>query len=195
MTETNAENGQKTTESLGISVPDEHVGAFVAEVFEDVERKTTWEQVVGELVADEAREEWDALTMTEQVTEVLSAADDYDERAVEYLTGISTDRGSPTDEIRQQFEEAMRCRQCADQFRDGVAAAYANDLLGDEEFVTVVEESDFDTNRIAEREDELDRVANAFDFEFRPYGGTLMTDEDGEGDEDEENPLEDFEAW
>ncbi|WP_137284427.1 hypothetical protein [Halorussus salinisoli] len=180
-------------ESVGVSIPDEHVGAFVAEVFEDVERDTTWERVVSALVADEARSEWDALVPTEQVAAVLSAAADYDERAVGRLSGIPTDRGQPTPEIRDDFEEAMRCRRNADQFRDGVASAYADGVVGDDELVAAVEEGDFDTGVIAEREDELDRVANAYDFEFRPYGGTLMHDE-GEG-EDEENPLEDFEAW
>ena len=76
---------------------------------------------------------------------------------------------------------------------DGVAAAYADGVVGDDELVAAVEESDFDTAVIAEREDELERVANAYDLDFRPYGGTLMHDEEDEGDD--ENPLEDFEAW
>ncbi|WP_276299144.1 hypothetical protein [Halorussus lipolyticus] len=194
MAKTNPETEQASNESLGVSVPDEHVGAFVAEVFEDVERDTTWEQVVGELVADEARSAWDALEPTAQIREVLSAAADYDEQTVELLGEISTQHGSPTPEIREQFEEAMRCRRNADQFRDAVAAAYGDGLVGDDELVAAVEDSDFDTAVIAEREDELERVANAYDLDFRPYGGTLMHDEEGEGDEDE-NPLEDFEAW
>jgi hypothetical protein len=192
MSKTDHETESSDGESLGVSIPDEHVGAFVAEAFEDVERDTTWEAVVSSLVADEAREEWDGLSATEQVAAVLSAAADYDERAADRLAGIPTDRGEPTPEISEEFDEAMRCRGNADAFRDGVAAAYAEGRVGDDELIAAVEEGDFDTTVIAEREDELDRVANAFDFEFRPYGGTLMHDGD---DEDGENPMDDFEAW
>ncbi|UPW01404.1 hypothetical protein M0R88_04705 [Halorussus gelatinilyticus] len=193
MSKTDPESGGTENESVGVSIPDDHVGAFVAEVFEDVERDTTWEQVVSALVAEEAREEWNELSAREQIAAVLSTAADYDERAADRLAGIPTDRGKPTPEIREEYDEAMRCRRNADQFRDGVAAAYAEGVVGDDELVAAVEEGEFDAGVVAEREDELDRVANAFDFDYRPYGGTLMHDEDGESDE--ENPLEDFEAW
>lgn len=189
MAKPESQNGQQSDDSIGVSIPDEHVGAFVAEAFEDVERNTAWEEVVGALVAKEARDAWDELEPTEQVTEILSAADDYDKRAVEYFTEIPTDRGSPTAEIRQRFEEAMRCRRNADQFRDAVADAFAEDHVDDEELVSAIEAAEFDTAVIAEREDELERVANAYNFDFRPYGGTLMHDE---GDE---NAMDDFEAW
>ncbi|NEU55535.1 aldehyde dehydrogenase [Halorussus sp. MSC15.2] len=122
MAKTDPESGQASNESLGVSIPDEHVGAFVAEVFEDVERKTTWNQIVSSLVAEDARDEWEALTPSEQVAAVLSTATDYDERATDRLAGIPTDRGKPTPEIREEFDEAMRCRGNADTFRDGVAA-------------------------------------------------------------------------
>ncbi|MFC4450912.1 hypothetical protein [Halorussus aquaticus] len=193
MAKTDPETGQASNESLGVSIPDEHVGAFVAEVFEDVERKTTWDQIVSSLVAEEARDEWEALAPSEQVAAVLSTATDYDERATDRLAGIPTDRGRPTPEIREEFDEAMRCRGNADKFRDGVAAAYDEGVIDDDELVAAVEDGDFDTDLIAQREDELERVANAYDFEFRPYGGTLMHDEDGEDDEDD--PMDDFEAW
>jgi len=177
-------------ESLGVSVPDEHVGAFVAEAFEDVERDTTWKEVVGALVAEAARDAWADLSRTEQAVEVLVAAADYDERAVELLADVPTDRGEPTDEIREQYEEALRCRRNADRFRDGIAAAYADNYLTDDQLVAAVEEFGFDTATIAEREDALDTVANTYEFEFRPYGGTLMTD-----DEDDDRTMDDFEAW
>ncbi|NHN61581.1 MULTISPECIES: hypothetical protein [Halorussus] len=192
MTETDAERGRTAEESLGVSIPDDHVGAFVAEAFEDVERDTAWDEVVDAMVADEAREAWNDLSATEQVVQVLSAAAHYDERAVDRLADIPTDRGRPTQEIRSEFDEAARCRRNADQFRDGVAAAYADGVVDDDELVAAVERADFDTGVIAEREDELDRVASAYDFEFRPYGGTLMHDE---ADEEGENPMDDFEAW
>ncbi|WP_435181145.1 hypothetical protein [Halorussus sp. AFM4] len=192
MTDTDSESGGTATESLGVSIPDEHVGAFVAEAFEDVERDTTWEEVVDALVAPEARDAWADLPPTERVVEVLSAAADYDRRAADRLAAIPTDRGRPTPEIREEFDEATRCRRNADRFRDGVAAAYADGVVDDDELVAAVERAGFDTAVIAEREDELDRVASAYDFEFRPYGGTLMHDGD---DEEGENPMEDFEAW
>ncbi|WP_134670942.1 hypothetical protein [Halorussus marinus] len=177
-------------ESLGVSVPDEHVGAFVAEAFEDVERDTTWKEVVGALVAEEARDAWADLSRTEQAVEVLAAAADYDERAVELLAEVPTDRGEPTSEIRDRYEEALRCRHNADRFRDGIAAAYADGYLADDQLVAAVEAFGFDTATIAEREDELDTVANTYEFEFRPYGGTLMTD-----DEEDDQTMDDFEAW
>jgi len=177
-------------ESLGVSVPDDHVGAFVAEAFEDVERDTTWTEVVGALVAEAARDAWADLSRTEQAVEVLAAAADYDERAVELLADVPTDRGAPTEEIRERYEEALRCRRNADRFRDGIAAAYADGYLGDDQLVAAVEAFGFDTATIAEREDELDTVANSYEFEFRPYGGTLMTD-----DEEDDQTMDDFEAW
>ncbi|WP_458208130.1 hypothetical protein [Haladaptatus sp. NG-SE-30] len=191
MVDSESHDRPASNDSLGISIPDEYVGAFVAEVFEDVERNTTWEEVVAALVAEEARGAWDALDPEAQVAEVLSATADFDERAVSHLAEISTDHDSPTPEIRHQFEEAKRCRRNADQFRDGVADAFAEGHVDDDELVSAVARADFDTTIIAEREDEMERVTNVYDFDFRPYGGTLMHDEDDES----ESQLDDFEAW
>jgi len=176
-------------ESLGVTIPDEHVGAFVAQAFEDAERDTTWGEAVDAVVADEARDAWASLSPREQVVELLTMADGFDERAVEQLDAIPLDRGSPTDEMRERFEEAKRLRRNADVLRDGIAAAYDEGYVGDDDLVDAVESFDFDTATIAEREDSLDAVANAYDLDFRPYGGTLMTED--EPDED----AEEFEAW
>jgi hypothetical protein len=172
-------------ESLVVSIPDEHVGAFVAQAFEDVERDTTWGDAV---VAEEAGDAWQSLSPREQVVELLQMADGFDERAVEELNRIPLDRGSATDEMRERFEEAKRLRRNADVLRDGIAAAYDEGYVGDEELVDAVESFGFDTATVAEREDSLDAVANAYDLDFRVYGGTLLTDR-------ETDDAEEFEAW
>lgn len=174
--------------SLGLSVPDEHVAAFVAEAFEDAERSTTWEQAVDAMVAPTARDAFDALSPREQVTEVLGMADSYDERTVELLEGIPTDRGQPSEEGRRDYEEATRLRGNADALRDGVADAYGSGVVDDEALVAAVEGYGFDTTTVARRESLLDDVASAYDFEFRPYGGTLLSNEDEQpaGGPDEE---------
>ncbi|WP_121823417.1 hypothetical protein [Halostella salina] len=176
-------------ESLGVTIPDEHVGAFVAQAFEDAERDTTWGEAVDAVVADEARDAWASLSPREQVVELLKLADRFDERAVDELDSIPLDRGSPTEDMRERFEEAKRLRRNADTLRDGIAAAYDEGYVGDGALVDAVESFDFDTATIAEREDSLDAVANAYDLDFRPYGGTLMTDDEPEED------AEEFEAW
>ncbi|MFC7194601.1 hypothetical protein ACFQL4_07960 [Halosimplex aquaticum] len=79
-------------------------------------------------------------------------------------------------------------RRNADAFRDGVAAAYAEGRIGDEELVAAVERSDFDTGQIARREDELERVTSAYDFDYRPYGGTLFDEEQADGSADGRDP-------
>lgn len=176
-------------ESLGVTVPEEHVGAFVAEAFEDVERSTEWDEAVDAVVSDEARDAWAALSLRDQVVELLRMADGFDAEATELLDGIPIDRGSPTDETRERFEEAKRLRRNADVLRDAIAAGYADGYVSDDDLVGAVESFGFDTDRIAAREDALDAVANAYDLDFRPYGGTLMTER--EPDED----AEEFEAW
>jgi len=175
-------------ESLGVPIPDDHVGAFVAEAFEDTERRTEWPEVVDRFVPAEAREDWRGLSMRERAVEVLDRAAAYDAEAVDLLADISTAQGSPTPETRERYQEALRKRRNADIFRDGVADAYASGRIDDEDLVAAVEDHGFSTETIAEREDELDRVANAFGFEFRPYGGTLFDTED-------DATTDDFEAW
>ncbi|WP_135364022.1 hypothetical protein [Halosimplex halophilum] len=170
-------------EAMGVPIPDEHVGAFVAEAFEDAERSTTWEEVVDAMVAPAAREEWAELSAVEQTVEVLRQAAEYDRRATDELERIPTNRAEPTPEIRSSFEEARRLRRNADAFRDGVAAAYAEGRIDDEELVAAVERSEFDTTQIARREDALESVTAVYDFDFRPYGGTLF-DEDRTADEE-----------
>ncbi|WP_138797967.1 hypothetical protein [Halostella sp. PRR32] len=176
-------------ESLGVTVPEDYVGAFVAEAFEDVERSTEWADAVDAVVADGARDDWEALAPREQVVEMLRMADEFDRKAVERFDGIPLDRGSPTDEMRERFEEGKRLRRNADVLRDGIAAAYADGYVSDDDLVEAVESFGFDTDRVGAREDALDTVANAYDMDFRPYGGTLMTER--EPDED----AEEFEAW
>jgi len=173
-------------ESLGVTVPDDYVGAFVAQAFEDVERSTEWADAV---VADEARDAWESLAPREQVVELLRMADEFDRKAVERFDGIPLDQGSPSDEMRERFEDGKRLRRNADVLRDGIAAAYADGYVSDDDLVGAVEAVDFDTDRIAAREDALDAVANAYDLAFRPYGGTLMTQSGPDGGAAE------FEAW
>jgi tagatose-1,6-bisphosphate aldolase non-catalytic subunit AgaZ/GatZ len=163
-------------EAVGMPIPDEHVGAFVAEVFEDAERSTDWEDIVDAMVAPAAREAWTGLSPSEQVSEVLEMANCYDREAVELLASIDVDGSAETQ--RETFDEAMRLRRNADTFRDGVAAAYASGHVDADQLVCAVEESDFDTDGIARREDELERVTAVFDYNFKPYGGTLVQEDD-----------------
>ncbi|WP_415381232.1 hypothetical protein [Halosimplex sp. TS25] len=176
-------DGPVDDEAMGVPIPDEHVGAFVAEAFEDPERTTTWADVVDAMVAPDARDAWEGLSVAEQTVEVLGQAAEYDRRATDELERIPTNRGEPTPEIRSSFAEARRLRRNADAFRDGVAAAYADGRIDDDELVAAVEESDFDTGQIARREDELERVTSAYDFDYRPYGGTLFDEEQADGSE------------
>jgi hypothetical protein len=187
-TETSAA-GSSLEESLGVTIPDDHVGAFVAQAFEDVERSTEWTEAVDAVVADDARAAWQSLSPKKQVVELLKMADGFDERATELLEGIPLDRGGLDDDMREQFEEATRLRRNADVLRDGIAAGYAEGRVSDEELLAAVEAFEFDTAAIAEREDALDTVSNTYDLDYRPYGGTLMTEREPDEDADE------FEAW
>jgi len=187
--EGDAAGGVGPDESLGLTVPEEHVGAFVAEAFEDVERSTEWAEAVDAVVADEARGAWNALSVREQVVELLRMAGQFDTEATELLDDIPLDRGSPTDGMRERFKEAKRLRRNADILRDGIAAGYSDGRVSDDDLIGAVESFGFETNRIAAREDALDAVANAYDLDFRPYGGTLM-----EGSETDKDAGK-FEAW
>jgi hypothetical protein len=166
-------------ESLGVAVPDDHVAAFVAAAFEDAERDTDWPAVVDEVVADEARAAWDDLSAREQTAELLGVADEFDDRAVERLSAIPLDRAELAGRDRDRFEDAMRCRRNADRIRDGIADGVASGRVDDDDLVGAVEDAGFETDTIAEREDALEAVAGAYDVDFRPYGGTLMNDDDG----------------
>ena len=170
-------------EVLGLSIPEEHVGAFVAEVFEDPERTTTWDSVVGALVAPAAREDWAALSPTAQVAEVLERSSAYDEEAADALEAIPTDGSATHEEVLPAFAEARRLRRNADAFRDGVADAFASGHVDDEELVDALQRSGFETDPIRRRETELERVTGTFDLDCRPYGGTLL-----EADETEPEP-------
>lgn len=173
--------GPAEDEAMGVPIPDEHVGAFVAEAFEDPERSTEWDEVVDAMVAPEARDAWDALGATEQTVEVLDQAAEYDRRATDELERIPTNRNEPTPETRDRFDEAKRLRRNGDVFRDGVAAAYADGRIDDDELREAVETSALDAGQIARREDELERVTSVYDFDFRPYGGTLFDEDEGDG--------------
>lgn len=175
--------------SIGVTVPDDHVAAFVAEVFEDPERSTTWEDVIEEAIAPAAREAWDELSPGKQVCELLAMADDYDERAVDKLAAIPTDSGEPTDRVDELFAEAQRCRRNADRIRDAIADAYARDYVADDELVEAVETYGFDTTAITEREQLMETVTDLYEYDFRPYGGTLMTDDGANSD------AENYERW
>ncbi|QCC57520.1 hypothetical protein NP511_02950 [Natrinema thermotolerans] len=176
-------------ESLGVTIPDDHVGAFVAQAFEDVERSTEWEEAIDSVVADEARDAWNRLEPRKQVIELLKMADQFDRKATALLEEIPLDRGGLDDDLREQFDDAKRLRRNADVVRDGIAAGYAEGRVSDDELVDAVETFEFDTAAIAEREDALDDVANAYNLDFRPYGGTLMNERDPDDD------AEEFEAW
>lgn len=165
-------------EPVGVPVPDAHVGAFVAEVFEDPERDTRWSDAVDGLVAPSARDAWDALDPDEQVREVLAKADDYDDRAIELLETVD---GAPSDDpVRERLEEAKRLRRNADMLRDAIADAYSSGNVSDEELRAAVEAHGFDTTRVARRERLLERVADTHEIDFRPYGGTLLHEEGGQ---------------
>jgi hypothetical protein len=168
-------------EAVGIEIPDDHVGAFVAEVFEDPERDTSWSEVVDAMVAPSARDAWDTLDAEQQVVEVLEAAHDYDRTARDTLTAVSTDGSADPDAVESRFAEARRCRTNADTFRDGVAAAYAGERIDDDQLVSAIETVGFDTELVADRESELERVANHFELDYQPYGGTLIEADDGPG--------------
>jgi hypothetical protein len=174
-------------ESLAMSVPDEHAAAFVAEVFEDAERSTTWEEVVDAMVSPTARDAWESLSSTEQVIEVLQKAHDYDQQAADLLEDVPLSGEQASLEIRQTFEDALRHRRNADIFRDGIADAYASGLIDDEELEGAVESFEFETETIARREDVLEDVASVYELDFKPYGGTLIQ-------EDEEQKTE-ADAW
>ncbi|WP_459192016.1 hypothetical protein [Halosimplex sp. J119] len=178
-------------EAMGVPIPEEHVGAFVAEAFEDPERTTTWADVVDAMVAPDARDAWEDLSAAEQTVEVLRQAAEYDRRATDELERIPTNAAEPSPEIRSSFEEAKRLRRNADAFRDGIAAAYAEGRIDDDELFAAVQESAFDTGQIARREDELESVTSVYDFDYRPYGGTLFDEEDaaeGDGEPDPDIP-------
>ncbi|UIP01437.1 hypothetical protein Hbl1158_14960 (plasmid) [Halobaculum sp. CBA1158] len=166
------------SERLGVPVPDEHVGAFLAEAFEDPERDAAWADVVDSFVPESARDEWRDLSMVDRLREVLAAADGYDARVVELLDGIPLDREEATAEMERTFHEAMRLRRNADTFRSGIADAHAEGRVADEALVDAVEGYGFDTDTIAEREDLVEAVAERYGFGFRPYGGTLMDTDD-----------------
>jgi len=179
-----------------VPIPRDHVGAFVAEAFEDPERDTDWGTVVETVVADEARTAWESLSPSEQAAELLSMAADYDRRATELLASIplggtdapdmdtNAEEETPPTAVEEQFEEATRRRRNADLIRDGIADAYAAGRIDDEAILEVVETVGFDTGRIARRERRLEAVADAHGFDFRPYGGTLFSAEP-EGSDDE----------
>lgn len=178
---------------VGVAIPDEHVGAFVAQAFEDPERNTSWDEIVETFVAEDARDEWAELDPVEKLVAVLSMADDYDEKAIDLLERIPTDRDDPGPRIRRLFEEARRCRRNADALRDGAAAAYGTGVVDDEQLVRAVESFEFETERIERREDALDSVATAYGFEFRPYGGTLLST--GEENATENAACDPAEGW
>lgn len=108
---------------------------------------------------------------------MLSTAADYDRTAAEKLGAIPLDAERP--DVHADVQAALRCRRNADAFRNGVAAAYADGRLDDDALVSAVEDSDFDPGIIAERESALERVADVYDVQYRPYGGTLMDTDDG----------------
>ncbi|EMA28275.1 hypothetical protein [Haloarcula japonica] len=183
---TTAEQGEDKSESddggglessLGMTIPDDHVGAFVAEALEDPERATTWDDVVDTMVAPAARDAWAELSPVEQATEVLSKAAEFDQRAIEHFEAVPLD--GDRSEAETDIDEGLRCRRNADTFRDGVAAAYGDGRLDDEGLVDALEAAEFDTEVIAEREDLIERIDSVFEIDYRPYGGTLMDDDDG----------------
>lgn len=163
--------------SLGVRIPADHVGAFVAQALEDPERTTAWADVVDAMVSPAARDAWDDLGVVERAAEVLSKASEYDRRAIERFEAVPPDADPAA--VRDDLEEGLRCRRNADRFRDAVAAAYGEGRLDDDEIVAALETASFDTASIAEREDRLERLDGAFDLEYRPYGGTLMDEDDG----------------
>ncbi|WP_225334361.1 aldehyde dehydrogenase family protein [Halomicrobium urmianum] len=170
-------SGGTLDSSLGVTVPDEHVGAFVAQALEDPERATTWDDVVDAMVAPAARDAWANLSRVERAAEILSKAADYDERAIERFEAVPLDAGEA--DVRDGVDEGLRCRRNADTFRDGVAAAYGDGLLDDEAIVAALKQSAFETDLVGRREDLLERIDEVYDVEYCPYGGTLMDAEEG----------------
>ncbi|MFC7076237.1 hypothetical protein [Haloarcula halophila] len=158
--------------SVGLSIPAEYAGEFVAEVFEDAERSTDWPGVVDAFVPPNQREKWEQLDPTAQVCQVLERARSYDQSAVETLEGIDADAERET--ARAAFDEALRCRRNADGFRNAVADAYASGRIDDDGLVAAVERTGFETDAIARREELVELIAEKHGFEFRPYGGTLL---------------------
>lgn len=169
--------GETLEDAVGVTVPDEHVGAFVAEAFEDVERDTAWCDVVDAFVPPSARDEWNELSPRERATAVLDRASEYDRSAVDGFAEIPCSVGGDLD--RETLSEALRCRRNADQFRDGVAAAYADDIVDDDALVGAVDDSAFDTELVGERERLLEEVDEYYDVDFRPYGGQLFDADEG----------------
>jgi hypothetical protein len=185
-TGTAAEQGENKSEnddggglesSLGMTIPEDHVGAFVAEALEDPERATTWDDVVDTMVAPVARDAWAELSPVKQATEVLSKAAEFDRRAIEYFEAVPLD--GDRSEAETDIDEGLRCRRNADTFRDGVAAAYGDGRIDDDGLVDALEAAEFDTEVIARREDLIERIDSVFEIDYRPYGGTLMDDDDG----------------
>lgn len=179
-----ADEPRAAGESLGVTVPDDHVATFVAEAFEDVERDTDWATAVDTVVAEEARDAWAALSPQRQVLEVLEMAADYDRRALDRLDAVELAGGDLAGDDRERVDEALRCRRNADRLRDAVADAYSSGHVGDDALVAAVEAASFDTETVARREDRLDDVAAVYDVNFRPYGGTLFDVEDRDDTQD-----------
>ncbi|KAA9396462.1 hypothetical protein Har1130_17445 [Haloarcula sp. CBA1130] len=175
--EPESDEGGGAESSLGMTVPEDHVGAFVAEALEDPERATTWDDVVDTMVAPAARDAWAELRPVKQATEVLSKAAEFDRRAIEHFEAVPLD--GDRNDAETDIDEGLRCRRNADTFRDGVAAAYGDGRLDDDGLVAALEAAEFDTDLIGQREDLLERIDSVFGVEYRPYGGTLMDDDDG----------------
>ncbi|AEM59082.1 hypothetical protein HISP_17280 [Haloarcula hispanica N601] len=175
--ETETDEGGGLESSLGMTIPEDHVGAFVAEALEDPERATTWTDIVDTMVAPVARDAWAELSPIEQATEVLSKAAEFDRRAIEHFEAVPLD--GDRSEAETDIDEGLRCRRNADTFRDGVAAAYGDGRLDDDGLVDALEAAEFDTEIIARREDLIERIDSVFEIDYRPYGGTLMDDDDG----------------
>ncbi|KAA9404919.1 hypothetical protein EGO51_16400 [Haloarcula hispanica] len=175
--ETETDEGGGLESSLGMTIPEDHVGAFVAEALEDPERATTWTDIVDTMVAPVARDAWAELSPIEQATEVLSKAAEFDRRAIEHFEAVPLD--GDRSEAETDIDEGLRCRRNADTFRDGVAAAYGDGRLDDDGLVDALEAAEFDTEIIARREDLIERIDSVFEIDYRPYGGTLMDDNDG----------------
>lgn len=171
-----------TDRPMGIEIPQEHVGAFVAEVFTDVERNTSWSEVVNAIVHDDARGEWNDLPPRARLREALELADSFDQRCLAQLRSMPL-QDATADGVEETFREAMRYRRNADILRDAIADAYASGLVGDQDLVQAVETCGFTTERIEQRETKIEQVTKRFDLSFRPYGGKLMhpDGEPGEG--------------
>jgi hypothetical protein len=54
-------------------------------------------------------------------------------------------------------------------------------VIDGEGLEAAVEAVGFDTETIARREDVLEDVASVYELDFKPYGGTLIQDDEGEG--------------